>query len=240
MIDCRGTISRWVLTSSLVLGAVSTGGIFAQDLSRYRDFQLGSDLPAVAKQAGADPSQATVLHSRPALIQTLTWLPWLPGSASKTEAVKRGVFIFYNGELFQVTIDYDRYQIAGLTAADMIEAISAYYGIASKPTSGAASKPTSGADVAPVLYGDQQEVLAEWQDAEYRFDLIRGTYGSTFRLVGVLKRLEAPFRAATIEAVRLDEKEAPQREAARVAKANEAEKITLEQDRLLNKPTFRP
>jgi len=232
MPDCRWTLSRRAVTSSLLFVAVSAGSIFAQDLSRYRDFQLGSDLPSVAKQAGADPSQATVIHSRPALIQKLEWLPRLLGSASQTEAVKQGVFTFYNGELFQVTIDYDRYQIAGLTAADLIEAISANYGIA--------GKPTGAADVAPVLYGDQQEVLAEWQDAQYRFDLIRASYGPTFRLVGVLKKLEAPFRAATVEAVRLDEKEAPQKEAERVAKANESEKVTLEQDRLLNKPKFRP
>ncbi len=230
MADCARTLSRWAL-ASLVFGAAA-GSTFAQDLSRYRNFQLGSDLAAVAKQAGVDPSQATVIHSRPALIQELEWLPRLLGSASQTEAVKQAVFTFYNGALFQVAVDYDRYQIAGLTAADMIDAISANYGIA--------AKPTSAADVPPTLYGDQQEVLAEWQDAEYRFDLIRGSYGPSFRLVGVSKKLEAPFRAATVEAVRLDEKEAPRREAERVAKASEAEKTTLEQDRLLNKPKFRP
>ena len=72
------------------------------------------------------------------------------------------------------------------------------------------------------------------------FDLIRGSYGPSFRLVGVLKRLETPFRVATAEAARLDEKEAPQREAERLAKAGEAEKTALEQDRLANKPKFRP
>lgn len=232
MSDCKGAISRRAVTSSLLFLAVSAGSTFAQDLSRYREFRLGSDLPSVAKLAGTDLSQTTVVHSRPALIQKLEWLPRLLGSASQTEAVRQGVFTFYNGELFQVAIDYDRYQIAGMTAADLIEAISANYGVA--------AKSTGSAGVAPLLYGDPQEVLVEWQDAEYRFDLIRGSYGPTFRLVGVLKRLETPFRAATVEAVRLDEREAPQKEAERLAKANEAEKVTLEQDRLANKPRFRP
>jgi hypothetical protein len=38
----------------------------------------------------------------------------------------------------------------------------------------------------------------------------------------------------------LDEKEAPQREAARIASADEAEKAKLEKARLANKPKFRP
>lgn len=218
--------------SCLVFAAMPTGIAFAQDLSMYRKFQLGTNLAAVAKQVGGDPSQAKLIHSRPALVQELEWSPRAFSSPAKSEAVKQVVFTFYNGELFRIAIDYDPYQIAGLTAGDMIEAISASYG--------AAAKPTPGAEVTPTLYGDQQDVLAEWQDAEHRFDLIRGSYGPTFRLVGVLKRLETPFRVSTAEAARLDEKEAPEREAERVAKAGEAERAALEQDRLANKPKFRP
>jgi len=47
-------------------------------------------------------------------------------------------------------------------------------------------------------------------------------------------------QAAILEAVRLDDQEAPQREAARVTKANDAERTRLEQARLGNKPKFRP
>ena len=231
MTKFRGTAPRLALTSFLVFGAMSAATM-AGDLSRYRNFQLGTDLPTVAKQAGADPSRATLIHRRPALIQELEWYPQLFRSSSQTEPAKNVVFSFYNGELFRITIDYDRYQTAGLTAGDMVEAISAAYGIA--------AKPTGPADVAPALYGDQQEVLAEWQDSQYRFDLISASYGPSFRLVGVLKRLEAPFRTAILEAARLDEKEAPQREVERIAKAGEAERTMLEQARLVNKPKFRP
>jgi hypothetical protein len=232
MTDFRGTISRLALASCLVFAAMPARSVGAQDLSMYRKFQLGTTLPAVAKQAGFDPAQATLIHSRPALVQQFDWDPRSFSSPPQSEAVKQVVFTFYNGELFRIAIDYDSYQIMGLTASDMIEAISANYGIA--------AKPAHGADVVPALYGDQQEVLAEWQDAEYRFDLIRGSYGPSFRLVGVLKRLEAPFQVTTVEAARLDAKEAPQREAERVAKAGEAERAALEQNRLENKPKFRP
>ena len=40
-----------------------------------------------------------------------------------------------------------------------------------------------------------REILAQWRDSQYRFDLIRSSYGPTFRLVGLMKRLEPPARA---------------------------------------------
>ena len=123
-------------------------------------------------------------------------------------------------------------QTEGLTADDLVEAISATYGIAAKPT--APAKATQG------RYGDEEEVLAQWQDSQYRFDLIRSSYGPSFRLVGVLKRLEAPAQAAIREAKRLDDQEAPQRDAARRASEEEAARAKLEKARLVNKPKFRP
>lgn len=230
MTKLRGTASVLAVTSSLVFGAMSAPAL-GEDLSRYRNFQLGTALPTVARQAGTDASQATLVQGRPALIQELEWRPQLFRSSSQTEPVKEVVFSFYDGELFRITVDYDRYQIAGLTAGDMVEAISASYGIA--------TRPTGPANVAPALYGDQQEVLAEWQDAQYRFDLISTAYGPSFRLVGVLKRLEAPFRTAIAEAARIDEKEAPQRKIERIARESETERAKLEKARLVNKPQFR-
>ena len=129
------------------------------------------------------------------------------------------VFSFYDGELFRIAVDYDRYETEGLTADDFVDAISATYGTAAKPAAPAKAVPGS--------YGDQEEVLAQWQDSQYRFDLIRSSYGPSFRLVGVLKRLEAPAQAATLEAKRLDDQEAPQRDAARIASEEEAAKAKL-------------
>ena len=231
MTDFRATM-RLAVASCLVCAAIPAGSLFAQDLSRYRNFQLGTDLPAVAKHAGVDPSQANLIHSRPALVQELEWRPRGFSFSLQNEAVKQVNFTFYNGELFRVAIDYDSLPDRGSDCrrhdrsdlGELRNRVETY----------------RAANVAPALYGDQQEVLAEWQDADHRFDLIRGSYGPSFRLVGVLKRLETPFRVATAEAARLDEKEAPQREAERLAKAGEAERTALEQDRLANKPKFRP
>jgi hypothetical protein len=202
------------------------------DLSKYREFQLGTDLPTVAKQAGANPSQAKVVHRRPALIQELEWRPQPLGPSSRSEPAKDVLFSFYDGELFRIVINYDRYETEGMTADDLVEAISVAYGTAAKPTAPATAMPGR--------FGEQDEVLAEWQDTQYCFDLIRSPFGSGFKLVGVLKRLEATAQAAIIEAGRLDDKEAPQREAERMAREDETTRAKLEKARLVNKPKFRP
>lgn len=221
---------RPVIASYLVCGvmwAASLGG----DLSKYRNFQLGTDLATIAKQSGANPSQAKVIHRRPALIQDLAWRPQPLGASSQAESAQEVIFSFYNGTLYRIAVNYDRYATEGLTAEDIVERISASYGPATKPP--AAAK-------APEGYGDRDDVLAQWQDSQYSFDLIRSSYGPTFKLVGVLKSLEAPVQAAILESARLDDKEAPQREADRVAKDDETERARLEKARLVNKPKFRP
>jgi len=223
--------ARSALISFLVFGAMPAVTL-AGDLSKYRDVQLGTDLPTVAKQVGVSPTKAKVIHSRPALIQELAWSPRRLGPFSQTESVQEVVFSFYDGELFRIAIDYDPYETEGMTVEDFVKAISAAYGTGEKPvaTAAAAQSPA----------GNQQEVLARWQDPQYCFDLIRASYGPSFRLVGVLKRLEAPAVAAITEAARLDDQEAPQRNAARIVSEKEVERARLEKARLLNTPNFRP
>jgi hypothetical protein len=227
------TVSRAALAPLLVFGVLSAATV-AGDLSQYRNFQLGADLPTVAKLAGVSPSEAKVIHRRPALIQELTWRPQPLAWSAKTEPAQEVVFTFYEGEMFRIAVDYDRYAIEGLTADDLIEAISASYGIAAEPP--ALTKTALGLG----RYGDREEVLAQWQDPQYRFDLIRSSYGPAFSLSGVLKRLEAPAQAAILEAKRLDDREAPQRDAARIAGEEEAARVKLGKARLVNKPNFRP
>ena len=226
-----GTVSRSARTSVLVFGVMSAVAL-AADLSKYRNFQLGTDLPTIAKQVGASPSQAKAIQRRPAVIEELEWRPQPLGSSPQAESVQEVVFSFYNGELFRIAINYDRYETEGLTNDDFIGSISATYGVAETP--GAPANTVQG------RYGDQEEIVARWQDSEYCFDLIRSSYGPTFRLVGVLKRLQAPAQAAMAEAKRLDDREAPERDAARIADDKETERAKLERSRLLNRPKFRP
>jgi len=137
----------------------------AADLSKYRNFQLGADLPAIAKRVGATPSQAKVIQRRPALIQELEWRPQPLGPSLKTEAANEVVFSFYDGALFQLAVTYDRYETEGLTADDFIQALSPTYGIA--------ETPTPAANAVQERYADQELTVARWQDSQYCFNLIR-------------------------------------------------------------------
>jgi hypothetical protein len=213
-----------------VLGAVSAAT--PADLSKYRNFQLGADLTTVSAQAGEKATQAKLIASRPARVQELEWLPQSAGSSSQTEAAKTVLFSFYNGQLYQITVDYDRYRIEGLTADDIVEAVSQAYGAnATHPVPGKAVEAS---------YTNAEEVVARWEDAEYRIDLIRLRYGPPFRLVATVKSLAATVQAALLEAKRLDNLDAPQRESARAADEAQTERARLDKIRLVNKPTFRP
>src|SRR5579863_1215166 len=111
----------------------------AEDLSKYRDFQFGEDLATVAKQAGMNPSEAKLLHSRPALMQELVWRPQPLGASSHREPAKEVVFSFYNGELYKISVNYDRRATEGLTADDLVDSISGTYGVSTIPAAPAAT-----------------------------------------------------------------------------------------------------
>jgi len=142
------------------------------------------------------------------------------------------VFSFYDGQLFRIAIDYDRYETEGMTVDDFVKVISANYGAAEKP----APPGKAGED----QYGNLEETVARWQDPQYRFDLVRSSYGPSFKLIGILKKLEASAQATLTEAKRLDDQEAPQREVARIASDKEVERARLQKARLVNTPNFRP
>jgi hypothetical protein len=219
-----------VLVTVLVFGLWPAPGA-AADLSAYRDFQFGMDLQTVEKQTGATSSQMKTVHSRPALIQELEWHPQPLGWASKAETVQMVTFSFYNGELFRIVINYNRSETEGMTTGDLVDAISANYGKAEN---------VPALTVVDGPYGEKGAVLARWEDPQYRFDLVRLSYGPSFKLIGVVKKLEAPVQAATLAASRLDDQEAPLREAARLAAEEGTAKAKLEKARLVNKPKFRP
>src|SRR5688572_15402008 len=121
-----------VLAFSAVL---SNGPVNAQDFSRYRFFQLGSSLSSVAQAANMGPSDARVIHQRPALIQELDWRPQYHPLSTRIsmDPVLEVALTFYNDQLFRITITYDRSRTDGMTNADVIEAVSGTYGLAAVP-----------------------------------------------------------------------------------------------------------
>lgn len=207
-----------------------------QDLSRYREFRFGMDLPAIARDTGMRLSDAKMIHERPAVIQEMQWRPqlFLGGPSLRTDPVQEVLFSFYNGELFRIVVNYDRYRTEGLTNEEMIEAISARYGTATRPTAKTIRFSSS------QVYNESGEVIALWEDSQYSFNLFRSSYRPTFGLVGFSKQLDVLARAAIAEAIRLDELEAPQREIDRQNIQDEKDRAEEAKARLTNKSNFRP
>jgi hypothetical protein len=223
--------------AGLVL-VLSSAALHGQDGGpRYRDFMLGSGLSSVAAQVVLPPSDATAVHLRPALIQTLTWRqPYFKAgsNAPQTDPVGQIVFSFYNDQLFRLVIDYDRQRTEGMTDADMIQALSDTYGAMAKPKAKTSPKVPSPFDV------ESGEPIATWGTAEYSLVLFHSTFAGGFRVVVTSTGLDALARSATVLAIGLDQREAPQRAIAQQKKDDEDARASQEKARVANKAAFRP
>src|SRR5438105_10029431 len=165
--------------ASILFGALYSSLATAQYLSNYRGFGFGTRLESVAEQIHMDVAAAKTIHQRPAMIQTLQWDQLSYSSPAANERSLRSIrFDFYNGELFKIIVAYDPVGTEGLTTQDMVDAISAFYGPATKPERTIAVSTYS-------LYEDNQKVLACWEDAKYSYNLFRSPYGNAFGLIAI-------------------------------------------------------
>ncbi len=204
----------------------------AADLSTYRGFRFGMSAAEATDQAGMKATDATTLHQQPALIQVLDFQPNLfHASTGKGDPVSEITLTFYDGQLARMTVIYDRYKVDGMTADDMIQALSAVYGTAAKPTAEI---------VYHSYYAEAAPVLARWEDSQYSYNLIRSDDRSSFAMVIYSKRLDALAATAIVEAVRLEALAAPQREADLAKKQADATQALQEKSRLSNIASFRP
>jgi hypothetical protein len=226
---------------TLAIGAfgvvLSTPSLHGQDRSRYRDFNLGGNLSSISALTGVAASEAKTIHLRPAMMQELEWRrPYSFSSAApaQKDPVKQIVFSFYNDQLSKMVVDYDHERTAGMTEADLIEAISTEYGARSTP----GLKTSRG--VASRVEEESGTPVARWGDADYSVVLYRSPYESGFRIIVTSPRLEALARTADAQAIRLDEREAPGREIARQKKETDDARASQEKNRLANKAVFRP
>jgi len=215
---------------SLAMTLLSAPVIHGQDLSKYRNFSFGMSLVELSKQVDSQPLQTKLIQKRPAVIQELTWWPReYSGSSLQAEPIWQVLFTFYNGELYRILVTYDRHATEGLGIEDMVEAISAKYGTATRPDV-EISFPTN------ELYRSTEKVIARWEDSQYSFNLFRSSFLNTFGLVMFSKGLDVQVRAAIAESIKLQEQEYPQREIERQKKVAD----NLEAARQKNRPTFRP
>lgn len=195
----------------------------AQKFSKYRSFSLGTNLATVLRNTDQKLADVKVIHTRPALIQELTW--WPASLPLRPDAVEQMLFSFYNGELYKMSVTYDQRSTEGLTNEDMVKSIAAKYGPA-----------TYVALAIDFTANERQQPVASWEDSQYSFNLVRSSFTGGFQLVIYSKKVNAEAELALAEAVKLDKQEAPQREAERLKKETDALEVTRQK----NQKSFRP
>lgn len=202
----------------------------AQDLSKYRNFNLGMSLATLLNRTDQKMADVKTIHSRPALIQELTWWPPnIPGPSYRPDTVEQIVFSLYNGELYKMSVTYDRAATEGLTADDMVKSISAQYGPATNLALAIDSSSNDTDD-------SKHKVIASWENPQYSFDLVRSPFSGVLGLDICSKRVNPAAELASTDAVKMDEQDAPQIEAARQKKQVD----DLEVARQKNQKAFRP
>jgi hypothetical protein len=224
-----------VMTVASVAFVLGAQAVVAGELSRYRGYALESSVASVVKISGARESDARTLHERPATIRELEWrAPYVPPNGEPADPVHDVVFSFYDDQLYQMVVTYDRDRMQGLTHDDVIESIGAIYGIPLLRYAPAAHTPVA-ADVLA-----DTTVLAKWENAASLLTLTKDTYSSQYQLVLISKTLSTQARIAINEARRLDTEEAPQRRLDE-RKREVADALAASQKaRVVNKPAFRP
>jgi hypothetical protein len=218
------------IVSLVVLGA---SPVAAQQMSRYRDYALESSVASVATISGARESDTKTLHERPAKIQELEWrAPYVRSGAEMADPVRDVLFSFYNDQLYRIVVTYERDRMEGLRNDDVIGSLSATYGA---PLLGKVTRSALPADVPA-----DSVVVARWEDPVSLMILTRDIYTPQFQLLLISKTLNARARAAISAALRLDIKEAPQRELDQRKKEVADAREASQKARVTNKAAFRP
>jgi hypothetical protein len=229
MIDLR------LATTALIFLAGTS--IAAQGGLQYREYRLESSLATVLAVSPTRMNQPRTVHERPASVQEVRWrAPYMGLGDGRADPVNEVLFTFYNDHLYQIVVTYDRGRMAGLTSDDVVDTLSAAYGIPLLRDT--RRSPTANhVDVRADML-----IVAEWEDPGSRLTLLGSSpaHSPQFQLVLVSKRLNPPARAAILEARRLDALEAPQRELERRAQAAAAATQVEEKTRETNKAAFRP
>jgi hypothetical protein len=201
----------------------------------YREYLLGSSPEAVSAVSPTRTGHPRTVHDRPVSIVEVVWrAPYMGLGADLADPVHDLLFRFYENQLYQVIVTYDRGRMAGLTNDDVIATLAATYGVPLlRDTRG--THPVAGVDVAPHM-----RVIAQWDDADSLLTLARSVHSPEFQLVLVSKTLNSRARVAIAEARRLDALDAPQREMDRRAQADADAAAAGEKARTANKAAFRP
>ena len=204
--------------------------LHAQDLSKYREFALGTNLTTVLKLTD---QKLTEVNQTPGISPVLQELIWWPPSASgspyRSDSVEQILFSFCDGALYKITVTYDQNSTEGLTAEDMVKSISGKYG----PPTTVFHEVDANANN---HYAIREKAVASWEDPQLSINLVRSSFSSRFGLVIYTKRVNAEVELAIKEGAIREQQEGPMREAARQKKQTD----DLEVARQKNQKIFRP
>jgi hypothetical protein len=215
---------------SLAIVLLSAPVIHGQDLSKYRTLSFDMSLAELSNRADLEPLQTTLIHKQPAVIQELLCRSRKPaGSALQADSVWQTSFIFYNGQLFQIFVSYDRDATEGLTAEDMVQAISVQYGTPTRPDAQMSLASSE-------QFRTTEKVIARWENTQYSVSLFRSKFLNTYGLVLVSKRLNEQAEVAIAASVKLEGQEDLRKKIDR----QNTEAGILEVARQKNIKTFRP
>lgn len=215
---------------SIVAGLLFVPALQAQDFSRYREFSLGTDVATILKRTDKKFADVNTTHRAPNLLQDIAWWPpSIPGSSYRSDSVEQILFSFYNGELYKISVTYDQGATEGLTADDMVKAISATYG----PPTSVALEPVASPKI---TYDSQPETVASWEDARFSLNLVRTVLRGSFGLLIYSKRANTEAELGLAEATKTEKLDAPVREAERQKKQTD----DLALLRQKNQKNFRP
>src|SRR5277367_3586855 len=134
-----------------------------------------------------------------------------------------------------MSVSYDRSAVEGLTEADMVKSFIAKYGAPVAPATDPIANAAATANVSS-RPDSEDKVIARWEDSQFSFNLVRTSFPTGFGVVIYSKQANAEAQRATADAMKLEEQQGPQMEAAREKKAAD----DLELARQKNLKVFRP
>ncbi len=222
-----------VLTTVCAAAIAGPASAAESDLSRYRGVALGESVATVVAALKAQPSDLKVLHGSPSLVQELTWRPlrFVSGMTTDVDPLAEMVLTFHADRLVRISATYDRERIAGLTEADLQEALAAVYGPSSLMSTAAWANPQSAMG---------RKIIGSWENTGTLLLLWQDRYPDRSGLTISAVAADTAMQQAIAEGRRVDASQAPARELAlrtahAAALAARNEKIRLE-----NKKAFKP
>src|SRR5690242_19701880 len=196
----KATLSLFIGLFSLMVIAPP---LLAQDLSKYREFALGTNLTTVLKLTH---QRLTEVNQTPGVTPILQELTWWPPSASgglyRSDSVEQILFSFYGGTLYKITVTYDRSSTEGLTAEDMAKSITEKYGA---PTIVFQEVGANGNNNSAT----REKPVANWEDAQRSLNLVRSAFSDRFGIVIYTKRVNAEAERAIKDGAIHEQQEGP-------------------------------